>query len=86
MLSDQIHWRVLAAVLGFGFLAAASAAEAQSPRRMARIGVLVQDKDDRDLVRQGLRELGYVEGQTIAVEWRSARDRPEHVSSSRPSS
>ena len=79
--------------LGFAFgLAAAAlawltsagprvdAADAQNPPQMRRISVLAQDEGpDLDAFRQGLRELGYVEGQTIAIEWRYA-GRPQHVS------
>src|SRR5262249_58727045 len=33
-----------------------------------------------EALRQGLRELGYVEGKTIAIEWRSAEGKLDHVS------
>jgi putative ABC transport system substrate-binding protein len=72
---------MLAAILGFNLLLASLAAEAQDPRKMPRIGVLVQDESpELDAFRQGLRELGYAEGKTIASEWRSANDRPERFS------
>jgi putative ABC transport system substrate-binding protein len=58
-----------------------SIADAQQPPRMPRIGVLAQDESpELDAFRQSLRELGYVEGQTIAIEWRSAGNRPERFS------
>jgi putative ABC transport system substrate-binding protein len=73
---------MLAAILSVNLLAAASfAAEAQNAPKRPRIGVLAQDQSpELDAFRQGLRELGYVEGQTIAIEWRSADDRPERFS------
>jgi putative ABC transport system substrate-binding protein len=64
-----------------GQLGFPSVADAQNPPRMPRIGVLAQDESpELDDFRQGLRELGYVEGQTIAIEWRSAHHRPERLS------
>jgi putative tryptophan/tyrosine transport system substrate-binding protein len=56
-------------------LAVAVIAEAQQPKKVARIGYLSQLSASADSVRteafrQGLRELGYLEGQNIAVEWR----------------
>jgi putative ABC transport system substrate-binding protein len=46
-----------------------------------RIGVLsTQSADPRtDAFKQGLRELGYIEGQTIAIEWRFSGDRTERL-------
>lgn len=72
---------MLSAILGFILLVTAFAAQAQDLRKLPRIGVLVQDESpELDAFRQGLRELGYAEGQTIAIEWRSADDRPERFS------
>jgi putative ABC transport system substrate-binding protein len=56
-----------------GLLAAPLAAEAQQPSRVPRVGVLVGGS--RDLFpafRQGLRELGYVEGRSVVIESRHA--------------
>jgi ABC-type uncharacterized transport system substrate-binding protein len=65
-----------------GFLAAPLAAEAQHVGRVPRIGVLVNssgtDNNLRDL-RQGLRELGYVEGQSIAMDVLSAEGRLDRL-------
>jgi putative ABC transport system substrate-binding protein len=52
-------------------------AEAQQPRKIPRIGFLMPGSRATYAVRleafqNGLRELGYVEGQNIAVEWRFA--------------
>ncbi len=62
-------------------LAAALAAEAQPPRRIPRIGFLspVELRPYFEAFRQGLRELGYVEGQSIAIEYRSAGGRYERL-------
>jgi putative tryptophan/tyrosine transport system substrate-binding protein len=58
-----------------GALGAPLAAEAQPPSgRMSRIGVLMNlyspDADPPQAFRQGLRDLGYVEGRNVVVEWR----------------
>jgi len=52
-------------------------AEAQQPAKVPRIGYLSgsglsQLADRIEAFRQGLRELGYVEGKNIVIEWRSA--------------
>jgi putative tryptophan/tyrosine transport system substrate-binding protein len=64
-------------------LAAPLAAEAQALAKVPRIGYLttVSRADDWRLqsFRQGLRELGYLEGQTIAIEYRFADGRPERL-------
>jgi putative ABC transport system substrate-binding protein len=60
-------------------------AEAQQPGKLPRIGFLstlsFSAMADRiETFRQGLRELGYVEGKNIVIEWRYADDRPDRVS------
>jgi hypothetical protein len=56
------------------------AARAQQPvRRMPRIGV-IDDAPNWDHFRQGLRDLGYVERQNIAIEYRSAQDNVDRLS------
>src|SRR5262245_43201601 len=58
-------------------LLAAPLAEAQQTRRIPRVGVLGGQSPEGSppilALRQGLSELGYVEGQTIALEWRWAQ-------------
>jgi putative tryptophan/tyrosine transport system substrate-binding protein len=52
-----------------------SAASAQRQRAMPHVGVLVAESAPHpftDAFRSGMRELGYIEGQTIAIEWRYA--------------
>jgi putative tryptophan/tyrosine transport system substrate-binding protein len=54
-------------------LVAPLAAEAQQPGRVPRIGVLgTSDGAGWQAFRDGLQSLGYLEGRTIAVEWRFA--------------
>jgi putative ABC transport system substrate-binding protein len=70
-------------VLGLLALAAPMAAGAQpAPARVPRIGVLVTTELTdafRDAFRQGLRDHGYVEGRSIAIEWRAAGGRKDRA-------
>jgi putative tryptophan/tyrosine transport system substrate-binding protein len=54
-------------------------ADAQQPKKVPRIGWLGADPEapTREVFRQGLRDLGYVEGQSILIEWRFAEDKPD---------
>ena len=57
-------------------LAAPFAATAQPSARLPRIGILANyEAPQWDGFRGGLRELGYVEGRTILIEWRWAEGR-----------
>jgi putative tryptophan/tyrosine transport system substrate-binding protein len=58
-------------------LASVCLADAQQPGKFHRIGILAPDtaalfSNNADALRQGLRELGYVEGQNLGVEHRYA--------------
>jgi hypothetical protein len=58
-------------------LAVAVTAEAQQPKKVSRIGFLTAvslsiNPARMEAFRQGLRELGYVEGKNIVIEWRFA--------------
>lgn len=62
-----------------GLIAVPPAVEAQRPEKLSRVGFLgpsVSGDDPRvenlRQFREGLRELGYVEGKNIAIEWRLA--------------
>lgn len=65
----------LIVTLALGILSAPLASDAQQPTKVPRIGVLWPVSDDPTLeaFRQGLRSLGYAEGQNIAIEYRYAR-------------
>jgi ABC-type uncharacterized transport system substrate-binding protein len=68
--------------ISFGFLAAPLAVDAQQPRKVPRVGMVlsgsVADADPRvAALRQGLRERGYVDGQNIAPEPRGSDHIPE---------
>lgn len=60
--------------LGAILLAVSFPADAQQPKKVPRIGYLVfsQRGSGAEAFEQGLRELGYVEGRNIAIEYRSA--------------
>jgi putative tryptophan/tyrosine transport system substrate-binding protein len=59
------------------------AAGAQQPAKVYRIGFLWDSPDAfldaLEAFRQGLRELGYVEGRTVAIEYRWAEGKPERM-------
>src|SRR5262249_42177598 len=50
----------------------------QRPSKIPRIGI-IDDAPIWDPFRQGLRELGYIEGQTVAFEYRSAEGKPDRL-------
>jgi len=54
-------------------------AEAQQALKVYHIGYLANSSQDRreEAFRQGLRELGYIEGQNIIIEWRFGRRKRE---------
>ena len=67
----------LSVLIGAALLAVCPLANAQQPTKIPRIGYLtgtsLSSQSPRTAAfRQGLRELGYVEGKNIVIEWRSA--------------
>jgi putative ABC transport system substrate-binding protein len=69
-------------VIAGGLLAAPLAAKAQEAGKVARIGVLNSGSPPAPFVesfKQGLRELGYVEGRNISIEYRWAEGRDERL-------
>jgi putative ABC transport system substrate-binding protein len=68
-------------ILLLAALTASLAAAAQEARKIARIGVVTSVAGDAfvEAFRQGLRELGYVEGQNISIEYRSSEGRSDRL-------
>jgi putative tryptophan/tyrosine transport system substrate-binding protein len=75
--------KILVYVLTALILTAIQLAEAQQqPTKIPRIGYLMGRSLDpvrSEALRQGLRELGYVEGKTIVIEWRSAEGKLDRL-------
>ena len=71
----------LAVILTLGLILAPLAAEGQQAGKIARIAFLSTtsspDSPTTAAFRQGLQELGYVEGQNIIIEWRWGGGRTE---------
>ena len=66
-------------------LAPCSAADAQQPKKVPRIGYLTgpslsANAERIEAFRQGLGELGYIEGKNINIEWRTAEGKPDRLS------
>jgi putative ABC transport system substrate-binding protein len=74
-----IERRAFITFVGAGILALPLAADAQQAGKVPRIGFLFYGSPgpspELDAFRQGLRELGYIEGQNIAIEYRFASGR-----------
>ena len=64
-----------------GLVAVTFAAEAQQAVRLPRIGALFAGNTGTgtEVLRQGLQELGYVEGRTAVIEWRWWEGKPERL-------
>jgi putative ABC transport system substrate-binding protein len=78
----MIDRRAFLALLGLAPLASPPAAHAQRARRVPVVGILQIARVDLpnapiEAFRKALRELGYVEGQTVAVEYRGAGGQPD---------
>jgi putative ABC transport system substrate-binding protein len=73
----------LVVTLALVILTAPLAADTQQPARVPRIGVLLTlyapAEDPPEAFRQGLRALGYIEGQNIAIEWRAAEGKYDQL-------
>jgi putative ABC transport system substrate-binding protein len=76
--------KIISFVLGALLLALSVLIEAQQPKKVPRIGFLSSlspavVSDRMEAFRQGLRELGYVEGKNIVIEWRYAEGKTERL-------
>ena len=80
--------REFISILGGAAVGWPLATHAQQPAKMPRIGFLAtapfdtpEFREARDPFLQGMRELGYVEGQNIIIEYRSAEGKQERFTS-----
>ena len=66
-------------------LALSFPAQAQQPAKIPRIGYVSGTGDPSDpgpyveAFRQGLRDLGYIEGKNIVIEYRGAEGKPDRI-------
>jgi hypothetical protein len=77
---ENLKWLGLPVLL-FGW---AGAAQAQQPTKVPQVGYLAPASlfalaARAEAFRQGLRELGYVEGKNIVIEWRSAEGKLDRL-------
>ncbi len=75
----------LISTLAFGLLAMPLPAEAQQPGKVPRVGLLTSASTAVaatwiDAFRQGLRDLGFIEGKNIVLEIRGGEAKPERIS------
>jgi putative tryptophan/tyrosine transport system substrate-binding protein len=80
----EMKGRITVLTLCAMLLALCASAEAQQPTKVQQIGYLSTpplsvNADRIDAFRQGLRELGYVEGKNIIIEWRSAEGKEDRL-------
>jgi putative ABC transport system substrate-binding protein len=81
---SEMPRRTFMALVSGGLLAAPLAAEAQQAAKVARIGYLsaaslAANPHQHEAFRQGLRDLGYVEGRNLVIEYRSPEGKPERL-------
>jgi putative tryptophan/tyrosine transport system substrate-binding protein len=63
----------------FGPPAASSTAETQQSGKMYRVGILTSAAGSLETLRQGLRDLGYIEGRNVILEIRDTEGKPERA-------
>src|SRR5215471_15519477 len=81
----SVHKKIVCVVFGVLLLALGSPAQAQQAQKIPRIGFLLAPSrsataEPLDAFQKGLRELGYVEGQNIVIEYRYAEGKFERLS------
>src|SRR5262245_23943540 len=75
---------VIDLALSITLFALCATAQAQTPTKIPRVGFLTgaslsSQSARNEAFRQGLRELGYVEGKNIVIEWRSYEGKMDHL-------
>jgi len=84
MTAVDSQWSVVSLTLSALFFLFSVCAQAQQLTKIPRIGYLGVNSlnvnpDRREAFRQGVRELGYVEGKNIVIEWRSAEGKQDRL-------
>jgi putative tryptophan/tyrosine transport system substrate-binding protein len=79
-----MNGRITALVAAAAILVFSVLAEAQQPKKIPRIGFLMPGSRSTysmriEAFRNGLRELGYTEGQNIAIEWRFVEGKSDRL-------
>jgi putative tryptophan/tyrosine transport system substrate-binding protein len=79
----NLKWPGLS-VIAFVLVVAGAVAQAQQAKKVPRLGYLSSNSlaamsTRTEAFRQGLRELGYVEGKNIVIEWRSAEGKLDRL-------
>ncbi|MCE3243246.1 MAG: transporter substrate-binding protein, partial [Deltaproteobacteria bacterium] len=80
------QWSPLSLALGVLLFPLCMSAQAQQPTKLHRIGYLTgaslsANSARHEAFRQGLRDLGYVEGKNIVIDWRSAEEKLDRLPS-----
>src|SRR2546422_1094592 len=80
---QNLKWLGLS-VIAFVLVVTGAVAQAQQPKKVPRIGFLSAGSPSTipariEAFRQGLRELGYVEGKNIVIEYRYAEGKIDHL-------
>jgi putative ABC transport system substrate-binding protein len=80
-MNRKMNGKIFGLTLGATLLALCVSAEAQQAAKIPRIGVLTASLTTSpartEAFRQGLRDLGYVEGKNIVIEWRPGEGKPD---------
>jgi putative ABC transport system substrate-binding protein len=75
MIGKTLNW-----LLATFFLTTVSFAEAQEPKKVPRVGFLTTGgQSSKEAFRQGLRELNYVEGKNIIIDYRQTEGNTERL-------
>src|SRR5262245_15467647 len=81
-----MNTKIIICLVAVALLSIVSVAEAQQPKKVPRIGYVsgsgpVTSDPRFDALRQGLRDLGYIEGKNILIEYRYAEGRQDPIPS-----
>jgi len=78
-----MNYKTVFRLLAGLFLTTVSFAQAQQPAKIPRVGVLLYGTPENDpnvaAFRQNMRDLGYIEGKNLSVEYRFAGGKPERL-------